>query len=463
MSAPTPRTGSPDSRLMAGAGLAVLAAIVVVALAWSRSFWLGLPVLVALLAAPAIRAYIGPRLVGARDLPEDLEPELYRLVRTMCRVRDPIPEPGLMITETATPVAIAGGWPLRRHVIISQGLLTNLGHDAQKAMIVRELSRLRQPYAVIDGAAWALAPLGLVVLIARLPSIGGIVLGVLGLAIALAALVILMHAREVAADDEALERTGQRAAVEEAIRAMDRNPPGGAGWLLAAALLLVPPPRFIANFIPPTADDRVARLADPGEVSTEELTGMDSSRAMVGTITAGGPDSTARLVLLGVLAVAGAIIVLAMTALGGGESAADGDRRASGTPGTAAPGTGTATGSVPEAERCPSAYNGEPDAPVILDAGVAPELFDLRWWVRWCDDTDKGDTFIILRLSGQERHMIRREVPSRAKPGLNEFRITPAVAGISPGRYRWRLVVRDVNANTDERRGTGTIFVPGVP
>lgn len=465
MTEPAPRPTSSDPRLLAGAGLAVLASIVLVSLAWSRSIWLGVPILIALVAAPFIRAIVGPRLIGARALPETEEPELYRLVRQMCQVRERIAEPRILLTNTDAPVAVTAGWPLRSRLVVSTGMLGNLGHDAQMAMITRELSRMRQPYAAVDAFAWVLAPLGFVVLLARLPGFGDIVLGVLGLAIALAALVIVIHARETIADDEALERTGQRFAVEEAIRSIDRHPPRGRGWLLASALLLVPPPRFVREFIPPTADDRVARLAGADVIDTDELMGTGPVPVEgMGALVSGRPDSTARMVLLGVLAVAGAIVVLALTAGGGGGgdgTAANGRERGSGQgTGTTADGTGTGT---TEGDLCPSSFNGNADSPVIIDAGVTPDLYELRWWVRWCDDTDRGTTFVILRLSGQERHMVRREIRSRSKPGTNSFSVFPADLGWSPGRYRWRLVVRDINANTDERRSTGTIFVPGIP
>ena len=464
MTEPAPRPTSSDPRLLAGAGLAVLASIVLVSLAWSRSVWLGVPILIGLVAAPFVRAVIGPRLIGARDLPETEEPELYRLVGQMCQVRERIAEPRILLTNTDAPVAVAAGWPLRSRLVVSTGMLSDLGHDAQMAMITRELSRMRQPYAAVDAFAWVLAPLGLVALIARLPSLGGIVLGVLGLAIALAALVIVIHARETIADDEALERTGQRFAVEEAIRSIDRHPPRGRGWLLASALLLVPPPRFVREFIPPTADDRVARLASADVIDTDELMGTGPVPLEgMGVLVSGRPDSTARMVLLGVLAVAGAVVVLALTAGGGGgddRSAASGQQGRGQGGGTTTDATRTST---TEGDVCPSSFNGNADKPVIIDAGVTPDLYELRWWVRWCDDTDRGTTFVILRLSGQERHMIRREIRSRSKPGTNSFSVFPADLGWSPGRYRWRLVVRDINANTDERRSTGTIFVPGIP
>lgn len=463
---PPSRSATADARLLAGAGLAALAALVVVALAWSRSMWLGIPVLAALLLAPLLRDLATPRLTRARDLPETEEPELYRLVRQMCQVRERIAVPRIMLSDSDAPVAVVAGWPRKGRLIVSSGLLTNLSHEAQMAMITRELSRLRQPYAAIDAFAWVIAPLAFVALLARIPSVGGIVLGILGLAIALAALVILVHARETVADDEALERTGQRFAVEESIRSIDRHPPSGSGWLFASGLLLVPPPRFVRGFIPPTAEERVRRLADADTMDAEHLTGTapdQQGEPPLGTLGSDEPDSTARMVLLGVLAVAAAVVVLALTAGGGGGdgTAASGQARGDGTTTRADGGAGgtTSTG----AEVCPSPYNGNADKPVIVDASVRPDLFELRWSVTWCDDTDRGTTFVILRLSGPERHMVRREIRSRNKLGTNSFSIVPADMGWQPGRYRWRLVVRDINTNTAERRSAGTIFVPGIP
>lgn len=465
---PPSRSATADARLLAGAGLAALAALVVVALAWARSMWLGIPVLALLLLAPLVRDLVTPRITGARNLPETEEPELYRLVRQMCQVRERITVPRIMLSGSDAPVAVVSGWPRKGRLIVSQGLLTNLSHEAQMAMITRELSRLRQPYAAVDAFAWVIAPLAFVALLARIPSIGGIVLGILGLAIALAALVILVHARETVADDEALERTGQRFAVEEAIRSIDRHPPSGSGWVLASGLLLVPPPRFVRGFIPPTAEERVRRLADADTMDTDHLTGMapdQQAEPPMGALAPNQPDSTARMVLLGVLAVAAAIVVLALTAGGGGGG--DGTA-ADGVGGTTRAGAGNGTGNGGDTtstspEVCPSPYNGNPDRPVILDAWVRPDLFELRWSVTWCDDTDRGTTFVILRLSGPERHMINREIRSRSKPGTNTFSVIPGDLGWQPGRYRWRLVVRDINTNTAERRSAGTIFVPGIP
>ncbi|MCC6832409.1 MAG: hypothetical protein IT200_13770 [Thermoleophilia bacterium] len=465
---PPARSGTADTRLLAGAGLAALAAVVVVALAWSRSVWLGIPVLALLLLAPLLRDLATPRLTRARDLPETEEPELYRLVRQMCQVRERITVPRIMLSDTDAPVAVVTGWPRGGRLVVSSGLLTNLSHEAQMAVITRELSRLRQPYAAIDSIAWIIAPLAFVALVARIPSVGGMVLGILGLAIALAALVILVHARETIADDEALQRTGQRFAVEEAIRSIDDHPPSGSGWLLASGLLLVPPPRFVREFIPPTAENRVRRLADAEAMDTDHLMGTaaDQKEQALGTLGPQEPDSTARMVVLGVLAVAAAIVVLVLTAGGGGgdgtaaNGTGDGSTRASGATG----GDGDDGGSTSTTDSvCPSQHNGNPDRPVILDASVRPDLFELRWSVTWCDDTDHGTTFVILRLTGPQRHMVRREIRSRSKPGTNAFKIVPGDVGWQPGRYRWRLVVRDINANTAERRSTGTVFVPGIP
>lgn len=462
-----PRTGTEDALLIIGAVLALLALLVVLDLAWHTGRWLFVPVALLILTAPLVRGFLAPRLVGAKPIPEGDEPELHRVVAALCPESSGVTPPRLMRVPDDAVAVFSGGWPARRRrLTVSDGLLSRVDDTQRRILLARELVRLRGPIAVIDAFAWALVPAAVIVVAARVPlGAGRTLLGVMGVAVALAAVVIIIHAREAIADMGAARLTGSPDQVADAIVSQDRHQPRGLRWLPAGGMLLVPPAtQLLRDFTYPTAHDRANAVHRRHNVDAPGLTESGTAQSQ-GDVKEGRTDPEARMVTLAVLAVAAAVVVLVLTA-GGGKKAATKRQAADATTTDSRPATATTTDDNRVATECPASNNGRQDPPVILGGGVTQDGTALRWWLRWCDDTDKGPVWLTLHLaqggSRRSRYIMRRMVTAQSSPVRNEYRVIPDLRGWQPGMYRWRLVVRDVNAMKANLRG-GPVRVPGMP
>ncbi|MFN8108243.1 MAG: hypothetical protein U0Y82_00070 [Thermoleophilia bacterium] len=453
---PRSSLANPDRRAVVAAALVLLAALVVLTTAWRTAWWLGLLVTLFMLSGPVLRSALAPRLIGAVVVPEHLNEALHRTVAVMSRRSPVVTPPRLLHAPTATGMmAFEAGWPGSPRLVLSEGLMAATEDaGAQEAIIARELSRERPPLAVLDAVGWPLPIAAVVVLLARLTSGAGAVMwSLFGLVVAVAAVVLLIHAREPAADEAAVARTGDPGAVARALQMLDDGVPRGGRWAPLQVMLLMPPAsRAIRDFVWPSTAARVAAL--------EERAHDTRMEALTGTAPAHGveQETTAWLALLAVLTAAAAALILVMSVGGGGHrAAADGTRAGTGTT-TSADGQTTPGG-------CPSAFNGKADKPALLAATVWVQNQRLYWWVRSCDDVDYGDFWVILRLGRKgtvTRHLETRRVTARNRPVRYSFSKPIGALGMDPGMYRWKLSVRDINTNTVSQTG-GPIRIPPTP
>ncbi|MEZ5080617.1 MAG: hypothetical protein R2878_08210 [Thermoleophilia bacterium] len=467
----------------AGFGVLVLAAV--------TSRWLLLAVGALLLFAPLLRHVAALRLVKTSPLPAD-ELEFPRMVQLMSMGNAQIPRVAIRTVATEHAVAYVSGWPGGQTLTVSDGLLHDEDVGAIKGVIARELHRTTTPVAALDGFVWMLPIAALLVAVFRLGTGAfGVTVSLLALAVALAAFGVHVYGRELQSDAGAatLIDADHEVAVADGIERLDAAPPRGPRWWPMVLLFLaMPASRWLRGFVHPDAAGRAAQIRAAQAANVREAPARPTPiRSVDETATATDDDEvpdeardpaakerdpTATAVFLSVLGVLALLLVLALSTLGGGGSAGGGGTTTQAKADTDAEAGTTSTGTSTEPSRtdtnvCPSGSNGKPDDPVLIDGDVWTQGTDLLWRVLWCDDADRGDAWVLLHLAydspRRSRRIIRRKITSRSHPVEVRFRVVPAHLGIAPGRYRWTLIVRDVNANTDRIRGTQTIYVPGIP
>lgn len=289
--------------LMAAVGVALVAfyaSAAYLAYLFLRWAWLGRPDLATTLAVVAgltvIFGYLSyrfgtARLVGALDaaeIPRGRAPGLYDRVERLSARAD-VATPRLLVADMEAPNALAVGSPSNGAVVLDRGLFRLLGAAEVEAIIAHEMAHLESHDGLVQTVAYSAVQMVVgLVMVALLPALlllTGVTRGLawirgrplsvgpvgrlrrwLGHTVAavlvVLTLVVRAHSRrrEFAADDRAVELTGDPLALARALRTIERaSTPGG----LLAPLYVHgdeegPLTRLLSTH--PPMDERVERL-----------------------------------------------------------------------------------------------------------------------------------------------------------------------------------------------------------
>jgi heat shock protein HtpX len=112
------------------------------------------------------------RMYGAREVTEDVAPELFRIVRELAAAAQ-MPMPRVYIIPTDAPNAFATGRsPNHAAVAVTEGITRLLSADELRGVLAHELSHVRNRDTLISAVAATLA--GVVLMVARMAQFAAI-------------------------------------------------------------------------------------------------------------------------------------------------------------------------------------------------------------------------------------------------------------------------------------------------
>jgi heat shock protein HtpX len=112
------------------------------------------------------------RMYGAREVTEDVAPELFRIVRELAAAAQ-MPMPRVYIIPTDAPNAFATGRsPSHAAVAVTEGIMRVLSADELRGVLAHELSHVRNRDTLISAIAATLA--GVVLMVARMAQFAAI-------------------------------------------------------------------------------------------------------------------------------------------------------------------------------------------------------------------------------------------------------------------------------------------------
>jgi heat shock protein HtpX len=112
------------------------------------------------------------RMYGAREVTEDVAPELFRIVRELAAAAQ-MPMPRVYVIPTDAPNAFATGRsPSHAAVAVTEGIMRVLSADELRGVLAHELSHVRNRDTLISAIAATLA--GVVLMVARMAQFAAI-------------------------------------------------------------------------------------------------------------------------------------------------------------------------------------------------------------------------------------------------------------------------------------------------